>query len=104
MSSEPGFNDADAKRIIERAAEIDAEGGHRLDALALREIATEAGISGPAVDRALQEHGREAPAPQPETADRPSWLSRQRSALVTVAVIVILFVVFAVMRTVPPTP
>ena len=104
MSSEPGFNDADAKRIIERAAEIDAEGGHRLDALALREIAAEAGISGPAVDRALQEHGREAPAPQEEKPGRPPWFIRHRSALVTVAVVVIALLILAVARTSPPTP
>lgn len=34
MSAGSGFGDADAKRIIDRAAEIDAERGQRLDALA----------------------------------------------------------------------
>ena len=56
MNERPGFGDAEAKRIIKRAAEIDAEQGRGLDAPALREIAAEAGISPLAVDRALQEH------------------------------------------------
>jgi hypothetical protein len=39
MNERPGYGDAEAKRIIERAAEIDAKQGHQLDAPALREIA-----------------------------------------------------------------
>ncbi len=62
MNERPGYGDAEAKRIIERAAQIDAEQGRRLDAPALREIAAEAGISPSAVDRALQEHEATAPA------------------------------------------
>ena len=55
MNERPGYGDAEAKRIIARAAELDAEQGRQLDATALREIASEAGISPLAVDRALQE-------------------------------------------------
>jgi len=50
MKERSGYGDADAQRIIERAAEIDAEVGHKFDAPALREIATEAGISPLAVN------------------------------------------------------
>ena len=88
MNERPRYGDAEAKRIIERAAEIDAEQGHQLDAPALREIAAEAGISRSAVDRALQEH--ESPP-----IARASWLKRH-PAMVTIAVLVaaLLFVAF----------
>ena len=56
MNKDTGFADAEAKRILERAAAIDAEDQRRLDANALREIATQAGISLAAVDKALAEH------------------------------------------------
>ena len=61
MSQQSGFGDDDAKRILERAAEIDALGQKTLDARALREIAAEAGISAAAVDRALAEHHQPRP-------------------------------------------
>jgi AraC-like DNA-binding protein len=79
MNERPGYGDAEAKRIIARAAEIDAEQGRRLDAPALREIAAEAGISPLAVDRALEEHESSA-------MTQVSWLKRHR-ALVTIAAI-----------------
>jgi len=99
MREPPGYRDADAKRILERAAAIDAEGGRELDVPALREIAAEAGISASAVDRALQEHETAAPI-QP-------WLTRHRVLLTTVAIIAALLFLFAfyvVGRTVPPAP
>jgi hypothetical protein len=58
MDPAPRFRDAEAKRILDRAAEIDAQERQHLDANALREIAAEAGISPASVDRALAEHHR----------------------------------------------
>jgi hypothetical protein len=96
MNERPGYGDAEAKRIIERAAEIDAKQGHQLDAPALREIAAEAGISRLAFDQALQEH-------ESTPIARVSWLKRH-PALVAIAAIVaaLLFIVFT--RLVVPPP
>jgi hypothetical protein len=93
MNKPPGYGDAEAKRIIARAAEIDAEQRSRLDVPALREIAAEAGISSLAVERALEEHESTVPA-------RGPWWKRH-PALLTLAALVALFVFFAVMRTFP---
>jgi hypothetical protein len=93
MNERPGYGDAEAKRIIQRAAEIDAEQGRQLDAPALREIAAEAGISPLAVDRALQEHESRAPA-------RGPWLKRH-PALLTIAAVVAALFLFALLRAFP---
>jgi hypothetical protein len=58
MTQQSSFDDAEAKRIIARAAEIDARQRQSLDANALRDIAAEAGISPASVDKALEEHLR----------------------------------------------
>ena len=85
MKPPSGFGDAEAKRIIERAAELDAQDQKQLDARALREIAAEAGISSASVDRALEELA----TPRP---NRVSWLRRRRGMLIAAAVfLVILF-------------
>lgn len=85
MKPPSGFGDTEAKRIIERAAELDAQDQKRLDANALREIATEAGISPASVDRALEELA----APRPS---RLSWLRQRPGMLIAAAVfLVILF-------------
>ena len=97
MNERVRYGDADAKRIIARAAEIDAEQGRQLDASALREIAAEAGISALAVERALEEH-------QSPTVAPVSWLKRHRSMVTTAAIVAVLFVVMLVMRSVPPPP
>ena len=94
MTERQGYGDADAKRIIQRAAEIDAERGRQLDAPALREIAAEAGISPLAVDRALQEHESTA-------LTRGSWVKRHRTAI-TSAVIAALLLVWVFLRRAVP--
>ena len=91
----PGYGDAEAKRIIQRAAEIDAERGQRLDAPSLREIAAEAGISPAAVDRALEEHESTIQAPV-------SWWRRHRVGLTVIAVVALLMMTFVFMRIVSP--
>jgi ferric-dicitrate binding protein FerR (iron transport regulator) len=74
MSDRQDFGDAEAKRIMERAAEIDADHAHRLNLTALRQIAAEAGISPLAIDQAIQEH-EAAPAPPARALKRyPTWL------------------------------
>jgi len=94
MSERPGYGDAEAKRIIERAAVIDAEQGRQLDARALREIAVQAGISAFAVDRALQEH-------ESTTLKRVPFLRRHRTML-TIGVMVAALVIYALARMVFP--
>ena len=89
MSERPHYGDAEAERIIRRAAEIDVEQERQLDAPALREVATEAGISQSALDQALEEHESAAPT-------SVSWLKRKR-ALVTIAALVALLVLFALL-------
>jgi hypothetical protein len=96
MNKRPGYDDAEAKRIIQRAAEIDVEQGRQLDAPALREIAAEAGISPLAVDRALEEHELTAHT-------RVPWLKRHRTMLIIAAIFAVLLL-FALARTVPPSP
>jgi hypothetical protein len=80
MNEHSGFGDAEAKRILERAAEIDADAQKTLDAAALRAIANEAGISTAAVDAALAEHLR----PRPTVAAR---LMQRRGLLIGAALL-----------------
>lgn len=94
MKEQPGYADAEAKRIIQRAAEIDAEHGRQLNAPALRAIATEAGISPLAVDRAIQEHESAA-------LIRAPWYKRHR-VLGTMALIVLVMVLYAFLRRTTP--
>lgn len=101
MNERHGYGDAEAKRIIERAAEIEAEQGQRLDAPALREIAAEAGISSHAVDRALQEHDDRALQENDSKAQAPvSWVQRNRTKLIVTGVGAILFIALLMGRTV----
>ena len=94
MSEHPRFEDAEAQRIIKRAAEIDAQKSQSLDAKALREIAAEAGISPAAVDQAIHE-GLQPVAP------KRSWVARHPGLLITIgiAVAIMLSRLFVVGRT-----
>lgn len=74
MQDRKDYGDAEAKRIFERAAEIDAEQAQRMNLTALRQIAAEAGISQLAIDQAIQEHEGAAPPPVPLLKRHPSWL------------------------------
>ncbi len=94
MDERAGYGDAEARRIIQRAAEIDAERGRHLDAPALREIAAEAGISPLAVDQALQEL-ESAPVA------RVSWRKRH-PVMVTLATLTALLLIYAVARMLVP--
>ncbi len=104
MSAGSGFRDEEAKRIIRRAAEIDAERGHGLDVPTLREIAAEAGISARAVDQALDEYNSRPVAEPP----RRSWLQRHRTLFVvalTIGLIAAAILPLLVVRVaVPPHP
>ena len=97
MSERPSYGEAEAKRIIARAAEIDAEQVARLNASALREIAAQSGISATAIDRALQEHESAAVTREP-------WLRRHRALLSVAAILAALLVVFLTRMVVPPHP
>ena len=74
MNDRQGYGDAEAKRIMERAAEIDAENGQRLNLTALRHIAAEAGISPLAIDQAIQEHDAAPSPPAPFLKRQRIWL------------------------------
>lgn len=103
MHKPAGFGDAETKRILERAAEIDA---HRpLDANALREIALEAGISPASLEQALAEH-RDAAATMaaiPEPV-RPTFTSRLREkrGLIIIALILAFFFFMRTIERVTP--
>jgi hypothetical protein len=83
-----GFDEADAKSIIARAAELDAHQGHRIDARSLKDIATEAGIAPSAIDQAIAER----------SAPRPRRLGR---VLFVIGGIVLALVAFGLMRITP---
>lgn len=80
MSNGQNFGESEAKRIIERAAEIDAREGQRLSPDAIRAIAVEAGISPVAVDQAIHEHGQ-------TMAVARSWPARHLGLLVGLGVL-----------------
>ena len=66
------LTDAEARRLLERASELDAEQANTIDIATVREIATEAGISSTAVDAALREK---------EMGGRPLDTSRNQRGL-----------------------
>jgi hypothetical protein len=84
MTNHPDFGDSDARHILARAAEIDAQQGQKLDAVALREIAAEAGISPAAVDQAI--HERLQPV-----APKRAWAVRHRGLLITIGIATAVF-------------
>jgi hypothetical protein len=79
MKEPAGYGDAEARRIIARAAEIDAQ-EKPLDASALRDIAAQAGISPASVDRALEEHQ--------QTPQTLTGRIRRKRALIVLALII----------------
>ena len=81
VSPDPGFDDSDAKHIMARAAALDAQRSERLDAAALRAIATEAGISPAAVDQAIRERL------QPPAPGIRSWPARHLGVLVLLGLV-----------------
>jgi hypothetical protein len=95
MNERPGYGDAEAKKIIERATEIEREQGQRLDARALREIGAEAGIAPSAVERAIEEHESAAPGNEP-------WLKRHRVTIITAVIIAAVVVVYTLLRQAGP--
>lgn len=103
MNKPPGYGDAETKRILERAAEIDA---HRpLDANTLREIALEAGISPASLEQALAEH-REAAAtvaamPNPVKPTLTSRLKEKRVAIIIGLILAFFFFMRTVERVTP---
>ena len=88
MTHHQEYGDEEARRIIARAAAIDAD-RRMLDATSLRAMAANAGISPVAVDQALREH---------ETMEttRAPWTRRYRSAIIVASIIAgLLLFVFA---------
>lgn len=91
MSDRPDYGDAEVRQIMARAAEIERDQGHRLDARALREIGSEAGISPAAIERAIAEH--ESPVPV-----KQSWLKRRQGALLGAVITVVLLLLYTLLR------
>ena len=87
----PRLSEAEAKKPLDRASELDAERAQSLDPAALREIAIEAGISPAAIDAAVEEH-----LPKRETIVK----TRPRFSLViaTVRVVSVLLLAYVVLR------
>lgn len=90
------FSEAEAKKLLDRATELDAERAQSLDPAAVREIALEAGISPAAIDAAVAEHfeGRlepQAPAPR-------KLFGRLASVVRVTAYLLLAFVVYAMLR------
>lgn len=90
------FSEAEAKKLLDRATELDAERAQSLDPAAVREIALEAGISPAAIDAAVAEHleGRleqQAPAPR-------KLFGRFTSVVRVAAYLLLAFIVYAFMR------
>ena len=84
------FSEAEAKKLLYRATELDAERGHSLDPASVRQIALEAGISPAAIDAAVAEHleGRNPPAKPRKVLSRVALIGRI-AAYVTLAWIVL---------------
>ncbi len=91
MSDRPDYGEAEVRRIITRAAEIERDQGHRLDARALREIGREAGISAAAVERAIAEHEFASPVNEP-------WLKRHRGTIIGFVIVATLLLLYTFMR------
>ena len=103
MNRPSGFGDAETRRILERAAEIDAQ--RPLDANALREIALEAGISPASLEQALHEY-REAAAtaaaiPEPVKPTITSRLKEKRLVIIIALVLAFFFLMRTVERVTP---
>ena len=89
--TEQRFSEAETKKLLDRATELDAERGSSLDPAAIRQIALEAGISPAAIDAAVAEHleGRHQPT-KPRTALSRVALIGRVAAYVTLGWIVLL--------------
>ena len=98
MNKPSGYGDAEAKRILERAVEIDAQ--RPMDDNALREIAMEAGISPAALEKALEEHA----APPVAVQSRPTIVQLwwQRRVLILGVVLLVAFVLMRSVARVAP--
>ncbi len=87
VSPDPGFDEADTKHIMARASALDAQRSERLDAAALRAIATEAGISPAAVDQAIRERL------QPPVPGLRSWPARHVGVLILLGLVAAVFLI-----------
>jgi hypothetical protein len=99
MNKPSGFGDAETKRILERAAEIDSQ--RPMDATALREIAVEAGISAASLEQALAEHQQAVAFPVVEKPTLAARLWKRRGLLLLLALLATFFLMRTVERVVP---
>jgi protein-disulfide isomerase-like protein with CxxC motif len=94
MNRPSGFGDAETKKILQRAAEIDSQ--RPMDANALREIAIEAGISPASLEQAIAEHQQAVATP---VIEKPTWAARLWRWRVLI-LLMLLLATFAFMRTI----
>jgi hypothetical protein len=96
------LNEAAAKRLLERATELDARLASESTVADLRDAARSAGISDEAFSRALAEVRHEGPAPLPTaSASRNTW---RRRRIIAAIVLLIGGLGFALARRVVPSP
>ena len=87
------LTDAEAKRLLARASELDAERASSLDVDTVRAIAAEAGISPTAVEAALQESAMTKPPPDARSPGRSVLATTTRVVIVLGVVYVLVYVV-----------
>jgi hypothetical protein len=86
--------EAAARRLLERASELEARRGAEMSVAELREAAREAGITPDAFEQALAEyHGTDLASPVPAPGSPPRRLARFWPAALVLAALVSLLVV-----------
>ena len=84
------LTDAEAKKLLERASELDAEHVNSLDLATVRDIASEAGISPAALEAALREKAAEPVATIPAPVSARGIFTPSRIALAFVVAFLVL--------------
>jgi len=94
-----------AKKILERALELDEARQGSMSVEQLRDVARDMSISPSSIDQALEEQKLASQAPPAPMPEQPRGLKRFPNAVfVTVFVLLGLLAFFVSMRIVPPSP
>ncbi|HEY7394131.1 MAG TPA: hypothetical protein VH559_04785 [Gemmatimonadaceae bacterium] len=97
------IDEQDAKKVLERALELDEARQGSMSVEQLRAVARDMSISPASIDRALEEHiASQAMTPSPE---QPRGFRRVSSVwMAAIFVILALFILVAIKRVVPTSP
>ena len=97
----PKFNEAAVTAILRRAAEVDVERAGAIDVVRLREIASQVGISAPALQQAVREYELASA----RRVERTRWWRRRLGIafVVTVSAFATLILGFASSNHLSPT-